>query len=253
MSLFAKVDVWHLLNTDTGEQVDGAYPPEDLTHTVGSRWVEKFALNRKNGILQFLHGETDVVTFTATFYKKHLLHSIEGDIELLTRMAVRDRLIARPPILEFWCGDAFLNIKCILEPFTKQIGLPGTDGALKFVTISMTLRKYSPYSLEDTGNFDTRYHRAKAGDYLEFIAWHEYKNPLIGVELAKRHPQVRLAPANNEVIKLPSIEGLRKVRIVPASVAFTTLTERAESSQKTLFKKLLAARGAPKLSTILQG
>lgn len=253
MGLFLKLDNWHLLNGDTGEQVDGQFPAEDLTKTIGSRWAEKFALNRKNGILQFLHGETEVVSFTATFHKKHLLANIERDIVILERMAVRDRLFARPPILEFWVGDSFLNMRCVMEPITISYERPGMFGDLRYAKISITLRKFSPYSVEETGNFDTRYHPAKAGDYLEMLAWQEYRVPLLGVELARRHPQIRLAPEVGEIVKLPSIEGMRRAAIEPSSIVFTNLSARTDTPQKTLLRKLLAARGQPKISKILQG
>lgn len=254
MGLFARLDAWHLLNTDTGEQVDGQFPPEGLTRTVGSRWSEKFALNRKNGILQFLHGETEIVTFTATFHKKHRLADIEKDLGVLEKMAVRDRLVARPPILEFWVGDAYVNIKCVMDPgMTISMDLPGSSGDLRLATVAITLRKFTPYDPAETGNFDTRYHRAKSGDYLEMLAWQEYRSPMIGVELAKRHPQIHLSPQTGEIVKLPSIEGLRKVKIEPASIVFANVTSRTDSPQKTLLRATLAARSKAKLSKILQG
>lgn len=253
MGLFIKFDNWHLLNSDTGEQVDGQFPAENLTKTFGSRWTEKFALNRKNGIAQFLHGETTVVSFTATFLKKHFLANIERDISTLSSMAVRDRLLGRPPLLEFWVGDSFLSMRCYLEPLTISYERPGIFGDLRFATISITLRKYSPFDIDETGNFDTRYHRSKAGDYLELLAWNEYRQPILGVELARRHPQIRLAPKVGEVVKLPSIEGLRKSVIEPTSIVFSNLSARTDTPQKTLLRKLLAARGKSTLSKILQG
>lgn len=253
MGLFIKLDNWHLYNGDTGEQIDGQFPAQELTKTVGSRWSEKFALNRKNGILQFLHGETEVVSFTATFHKKHVLANIERDMISLERMALRDRMYGRPPILDFWVGDSFLSMRCIMEPVTISYERPGPLGDVRHATVAITLRKFSPFSVDETGNFDTRYHPAKAGDYLELLAWAEYKQPILGVALAKRHPQIRLTPKIGEIVKLPSIEGLRKSIIEPASIVFANLSARTDTPQKSLLRKLLIARGQSKMSKILQG
>lgn len=252
-SQFAKLDVWHLLNLDTGEQLDGRFPAEDLTRTFGSRWAEQFALNRKNSIIQFLHGESEVVSFTGTLFRRNFLENIEADLVILERMATRDRLLARPPVLQFWVGDSFLNMRCVMDPVTVNYERPDVLGGLMHATFSVTLQKYTPFSVEEIGLFDTRYHRSRTGDYLEMLAWHEYSTPMIGVELAKRHPSIQLAPKQGEIVKLPSIEGLRRVRIQPASIVFAGLTERTGSPQKTRMRNLLQARSKTKLSKVLQG
>lgn len=252
-SQFAKLDVWHLLNLDTGEQLDGRFPAEDLTRTFGSRWAEQFALNRKNSIIQFLHGESETVSFTGTLFRRNFLENIEPDLVVLERMATRDRLLARPPVLQFWVGDSFLNMRCVMQPTTVNYEIVDVLGGIMKATFAVTLTKYTPFSVDEIGLFDTRYHRARTGDYLEMLAWHEYGAPLIGVELAKRHPTIQLAPTQGEVVKLPSVEGLRRVRITPASIVFSGLTERTDSPQKTRMRSLLQSRGRSKLSKVLQG
>jgi hypothetical protein len=252
MIKYLKFDRWHLLNTDTGEVYHGQYPAEDLTRSFGSVWTEKIALNRKKAILQFLHGMSETVSFTAVFFAEHDLKPVDGDLKILERMATRDSILGRPPLLEFWVGDGHVSMPCVIDgAISLRYERPQVDGAARMATAQIVLREHTPFKLDEVSNFETRYHRTKDGDYPELLAAIEYKLPMLGVELERRQPSITLTHEINTVIKLPSIEGMRKASIAPTSIVFRTVTSKSKTPQRQLLASMARALAVPKFSTVI--
>lgn len=249
--MFLKFDGWHLLNTDTFESVNGDFPAENVVDTRGAAWAQHWALARKHAIHQFLHGETREVSLDVTFWKDHLLDmNAERQLSTLLGFLAIDRLFGRPPILEFWIGNSFLSMKCILVAASVKHERPTKLGAMKQARVSLTLQQFEPYDEKELQNFDTRYHIARQGDTYEMLTHREYGDPMLGVEIRKRHPSMPLAPTIGSVVKLPSVQGVRRVRIAPSSIPFAHLEARS-SKERSLFASVLAARSLSKFSTVL--
>lgn len=249
--MFLKFDGWHLLNTDTFESVNGDFPAENVVDNRGAAWAEHWALARKYSIQQFLHGETREVSLDVTFWKDHLLDmAAERQLSTLLGFLERDRLYGRPPILEFWIGNSFLSMKCILVSASVKHERPTKLGAMKQARVSISLRQFEPYDEKELANFDTRYHISRQGDTYEMLTQREYGDPMLGVEIRRRHPSMPLAPTIGSVVKLPSVQGVRRVRIAPSSIPFANLDARS-SNERSLFASVLAARSLPKFSTVL--
>lgn len=250
MFKYLKFDRWHLMNIDTGEVFNGRFPPEDLTETFGSVYGTKVALNRRKEIVQFLHGTNDTVSFTAVFFAQHVADPIEGELAVLRRMATRDSLLGRPPRLLFWVGNSHVAIECVLQPVSIRYGKPQVDGSPRLATASITLLEAPKYSLDESSNFETRYHHTRSHDYPEFLAVVEYGLPMLGVEIRRRQPTVDVTHPVNTVIKLPSIEGMRKSTIAPTSIVFKSVTGKKETPQRELLRSMGEALAKPAFSTV---
>lgn len=241
-ALIPSADTWWILNTDTGEHVYGQYTTE-VQHAVSASYGETFALNRQNAITQFLHGNTDTMAFEGRFYASFAFHEVTKQVKKLQSWVRRDPELGRPPVCYFWIGDQYANMQsCHVQGANANYDKPTKLGQARGATVSVSLRAYHPYSLNETANFDTRYHLAKLGDSYEKLAALEYKNPMLGVELRQRHPKMRhLTPG--DVVKLPAPTGsIRRARIQPRSVALAGITSRAESPQLAILRSKLIAR-----------
>ena len=259
MGLFPNFRVWHMLNKDTGQLVSGQFEPDSIDTEHGSVYAERFTLNRKKAILQFLHGKTPTVAFSATFFNETVLGPLPtfGDakrnLDTLTGWSERDSILGRPPVVTFWVGDSWVSIDAVIETVATSHMKPGFLGAWKGAKFTVALREYTPFDIEATAGFDTRYHTAKRGEYYELIAEREYKDPLIGVVLRQRNPS-RINLQTGDVVKLPAGTGtIRQVAIEPTSIVFHTAftKQREPSPQQTRHKAMVDARNRTKVSHVL--
>lgn len=236
LSKFVNAKTWTLINLDTNEVLQGQFPPDGNTESVGASYAEINGLNRQHPILQFIGGESDKVTLQARFYKRDLSDDSPVDkIKVLKSWARRDAKTRRPPILVFALGGGDLQLdQCVLEGVRDiQYSPPDLIGGVRQIRFSLELKRYKPFDPEATQVTDTRYARAKDGDYYEFLAQQEYGDPLIGDVIRKLHPtQLLLEPGN--IVKLPSIEGVRKTRVTQTSIALKTAFGRKDTPQRRL-------------------
>lgn len=242
LDMLVKTRKWYLRNEDSGETIEGQFAPTNLTRDVGNNYAQHTALNRGKTIIQYLNSKNDTLVFTAGFYAVNALggtgifgtDSIEENLEKLISWAKRDPDLQRPPIVTFWIGNGHLEQLSVIDSITGiTYGEPTILGDLREVTFTINLLQYEEFSIDDEESFDTRYHRARERDYYEALTQREYGNPLIGDVIRKRHPtQPNLVPG--AIVKLPSIEGIRTIRVEPTSIALETGFGRKETPQRTL-------------------
>lgn len=230
--------LWYLYNVDTSEIFTGQFHPEDLTHEgVGSVYSDRWALNRQHPITQFVRGELERVSFKGRLHATTAIETLEDQINGLKDWARRDEKLKRPPILYFWVGNGdvdFFDSTCLLESVGGiKYDRPTLLGSMRQVTFTVTLREYYEPKITAGAVGETRYHRAKQGEYYELIAFHEYGQPLLGDVIRKQHPS-QPALSIGDVVKLPSVEKVRTETVAATSVPLETAFGRKESPQRTL-------------------
>lgn len=251
-SLIPNAKIWNLQNLDTGQVVQGQFEPQGTSKEIASNWAQFTSMNRGKPILQFLNGAADQASFQGRFFRKHGFDdSPEKKLQTLESWARIDGALRRPPVLQFWVGDGHLMINCVLIGMSVQYGVPDRFGGLRDVTFTMRLLEFTPFSLDDEVQTDTRYARAKERDYFELLAFKEYGNPLIGDVIRKDHPKIQsLEPG--DTVKLPSIEGVRGKKVTQTSVPLKTAFGRKDTAQKRLRLAFFDLRAESYVSHLLQ-
>ncbi len=82
------------------------------------------------------------------------------------------------------------------------------------------------------------------------LTYREYGNPLLGDAIRKIHPTQPNLVAGN-IVKLPSLAGLRSVVIEPKSIALQTATSRKNTPQKTLRTEMFEKRSGNYVSHVI--
>lgn len=236
LELFLDTKKWHIRNEDDGETIEGQFPAEALTLEVGNNWAQHTSLNRSTPITQFLNGKADTITFQSIFYAGDFTAAskTQSKLDKLISWVRRDPELGRPPIVTFWVGDGHLEQLSFIDSITGiEYGEPAITGGLKQVKFTIKLRQYVEFNLGDTEATDTRYHRAREGEYFEMLTYRQYGNPFIGDVIRKRHPTTPTL-VEGMVVKLPSIAGIRTEVVTPTSIALKTVTGRVDTAQKLL-------------------
>lgn len=269
MSLFPNFRVWHMLNQDTGQLLSGQFEPDTVSEERGSVYAERFTLNRKKAILQFLHGKTPLVSFTGMFYNETVLGPTSGfgvasalvptfgdvrkNLATLQSWSERDPKFGRPPIILFWIGDGWINTNAVIESVNVAHLKPAFLGAFKGAKFTVAMREFTPFDPEAKGLFDTRIHKTKKSEYYELIAQREYREPLIGVILRQRNPS-KINLTIGDSVRLPAGTGtIRQEPITQSSIIFQTAfdKQRDPSPQQVRHQTMVDARNKSKLSHIL--
>lgn len=224
---------WYLRNKQTNEVLKGQFEPLDLTKEVGSNWAEHTTLNRRNSILMFLNGKTDTISFNVRMYALHSGHSIITDLATLESWCKADTSFGgKPPVLLFWVGDQHVMMTCVMEELSGiKFGRPTEAGGLREVTATVKLKQYTPFSLDDTEEYETRYAHARERDYYELLCQQEYGNALLGDVIRKRHPSQPSLNVNS-IVKLPSIEAIRREVVKPDSISLDGAFSKKSSPQR---------------------
>lgn len=267
---------WSIENTDTGDVIFGDFEAEDLTVNISATYAESFALNSQEGILQFLHGNSNTITFGATFFDDSIVgfaglggaaEAIAANIaggpikalsklELLSEWVQRDDDLSRPPVVLFTAGDGFLSQLSVIDSIGGvKFGALGSFGEPKLITCAISLRAYVPFDFEGVAETyeppSTRYHRARAGDYFELIAAREYNKPIFGDVIRRAHPDLQIVQPL-DVVKLPSFLAIRQESTrAPQSVPLKTLTAKKTTAQTALRDAFFDARSASFYSTVV--
>lgn len=243
---------WTIYNLDTDEKLVGQFEAEGLSEEWGSAYVEKWALNREHAILQFVHGNSDMLTFSGRLFQKNDTDvNPKKKLGLLRKWKSRDRKLRRPPILSFWVGDAHISMTdCVIERISPTYDRPTVFGGLRGVTFSITLRQRWPYDVElGVATGETRYHNVRQQDYYEMLALREYGKALWGDTIRQRHPALPELEIG-DVVKLPSSEALRGTRVKPQSIALQN-KHKADSPQWTLWNAVIARLNRPRRSHVV--
>lgn len=245
--------IWQMRNLDSGEVLQGQFEPENVGRDVGANWGQFTSLNRQNAILQFLNGAQETLSFDGRFFRDHALdRTPELKLEKLISWTKIDKSVRRPPVVQFWVGDGHIQMNCVISGITANYGRPDFFGQMRDVTFSVSLLEFTTFSVDDAEEVDTRYARARERDYFELLAFEEYGNPMIGDAIRKQHPKLQsLEPG--DIVKLPSIEGVRTIEITQTSIPLKTAFGRADTAQRALriqfFDKRSGAYTSHKMST----
>lgn len=245
---------WFLENLDSGEVLQGQFSPTNTTQNVGANWAQNTALNRGNAILQFLSGANDTVSFQGRFFREAVTDANPKDkLDLLVSWARIDEKLRRPPVVQFYVGNGHLQMNSVITGISDiSYGRPDALGQLRNVTFQVNLLKFEPFSLDDEGQTDTRYARAKDRDYYELLAFAEYGNPMLGDVIRKEHPD-QPTLAEGDIVRLPSIEGVRNTTITQTSIPLKTGFGRRDTPQRQLRLYFFELRSGSKVSHVFQG
>jgi hypothetical protein len=252
---------WFIANLDSGEVLQGQFEPVGATKEVPTTWGQQTALNRSNPILQFLHGNAKTISFQVRLFQETIPIDIpligtaataEAKLSILEKWTEIDPSVRRPPIVQFWVGDGHLRMNAVISSLSGiTFGSPDFFGGLRDVSLTVNLLQFTPFSLEDEGVTDTRFARAKTRDYYELLAFQEYGNPLLGDVIRKDHPdQQHLALA--DVVRLPSIEGVRGQQVTQKSIALRTAYGRKDTAQRRLRQRFFDLRSGSRVSFVFQ-
>jgi len=238
MGLFAQLsplDNWLLVSLDQPTQMVMGQFPVEVNENVSSEYAQFKALNRENPVIQFLSGNADTLSFQARFFARDMVFSgVNESITQLKKWSVRDSKLQRPHILSFRVGDGYVSVgSCVITGLSPIVWKkPTMLGAVKDATVTINLLKYKEFSMEDSGSYETRYHRTRFQDYYEFVCWNEYGNPNFGDVIRKRHPKKPITKPG-DVVKLPSVEAIQTKRLEPTSLVLKTAYKRKETPQRT--------------------
>jgi hypothetical protein len=226
--------VWNLHNLDSGEILQGQFEAENVGRDIETNWGQFTSLNRQNPILQFLNGSADKVSFDGRFFRNHALDSTpDQKLDLLIAWTRIVPWLRRPPILQFWVGDGHMMMNCVVTNVKLTYARPDFFGGMRDVAFSVSLLEFTPFSLDDAEQTDTRYARARDRDYFELLAFEEYGNPMIGDVIRKMHASLQsLEPG--DVVKLPSIEGVRSKQVKQTSIPLQSGFGREDTPQRRL-------------------
>lgn len=254
---------WKLVRKDTLEILSGQFHAEELGENISNAYAEQFTLNRQTGILQFLHGETNTVSFRGRFFNETISGGSfpiyggrkDGLWATLQEWAKMDKTLKRPPVLIFFVGNGHLQKQVVIESITGiKYDEPGGLGTFKGVTFQLNLRVYTEFDIAQTANFDTRYHHSVDGDYYELIAQREYRVPMLGVWLRQRHP-TQLNLQAGQIVKLPAPGGasVRTAKITQQSAIFKTAYGRKPTPQRERRLEMLRLRNKVRVSHVILG
>lgn len=250
--MFPNFRSWFLQNQTTFQIMQGQFEPVNMSKNVKPNWVGHTALNRANEILQFLNQSADTVSFDIVLYDRDSVFSnAEEDYYLLESWAKPDEIYGnRPPVLTFWVGTGWEMMDCVIESLSPKFGRPTWFGNIRSVQASITLRKYTAFDLESKAAGETRYHRAAVRDYYEMLTQKEYGNPMLGDVIRKRHP-TKPNVQTGDVIKLPSIEAIRKDKVETKSVALQTAYGKKQTPQRDLRREMFERRNRTYVSHVI--
>lgn len=255
------------LNRTLEDRVEGQFHAEGLTEEIASEYSEKFALNRQNPLTQFLHGNTETITFTGRlFAARAFIESVDNQLNLLKSWVRRDFLLERPPLLSFTVGDGHVQMeKCFLQSLSGiTYERPTAFGALRHVTFTVNLRKFTDFELPKfqlpgvgavlgavAGAFgDTRFHTAKRGDYYESLTQLEYDDALLGDLIRRRNPDKPNIQIG-DVIALPTASTIQGQQVTQQSVPLKTAFDRPPTPQRNLRIDIFKRRDRKLLSFVL--
>lgn len=229
--------IWNMRNLDTGQVLQGQFEAENVAREIATNWGQFTSLNRQSPILQFLNGSAEKVSFDGRFFRNHALDTTpEIKLETLVSWAkldLQNTSVRRPPIVQFWVGDGHLMINCVIVGVSVGYQRPDFFGGLRHCNFTVSLLEFAAFSIDDAEEINTRYARARERDYYELLAYEEYGNPLIGDVIRKDHPALQRLQSG-DIVKLPSIEGIRNTEVTQTSIPLKTAFGRKDTAQRRL-------------------
>lgn len=241
-----------MINVDTGDEIEGQFEATGVSETVGYEIAETHALNHQNPVIQFLHGNSDTLNFQARLFQSDTFDGTPLEqLETLKEWTRKDESVRRPPIIVFWIGDGTIYQECLLTGLSGiQYGRPTSLGGIRDVTMTVNLVQFVPFDTKGEPPPETRFHKAKEGQYHELIAAREYGRPLFGDIIRKRNPRQQVVQ-QGDTVPLPSIEAIRSEPIAPTSIAMKTTTTKKDTPQNALRRKVLDRLNRSQFSAVV--
>lgn len=203
-------------NTDT---VDCLINPSEYTIKRSVRYATKYELGRDNGDIQYIHGESPVLSLSLYFDTTEELKggenqwSKEGSQKAVTRhtrrivkLAAIDGSIHRPPLVEFSWGN--LNFKGVITSVNQSFSYFARDGTPLRAKLDIEITssadelaaRKSPFESPDR----SKYRTAITGMTLWQMAVEEYGDGEGWKEIARaNHLQNPLDVRPGDVLKVP--------------------------------------------------
>ncbi len=143
---------WTLVGQDTGFDVEfeGQFTAENVEETVGANLGETTTVGKQQPDLQWLNGDSDLVTFTTRIWATNSLKNIKQQIELLKSFARRNEKLKRAPLFLFTSGTE-MGFTCFVKGVKLKYDELRTDGALRGAVIDLTLQKVEEKITKDAG------------------------------------------------------------------------------------------------------
>lgn len=245
-------DTWIILNTETKESVSGDFPHEGMQRSVGSNIAQITSLNRQNPILQFLNGKTQTISLKSRFrYMDITDKEPVKKLEMLEKWCALDPIVRRPPVCIFSLGTSSgATWQVLIESIETEYSQTDFFGTVREVVFTMNLLRYTPFSIDNTQATDTRYAHARERDYYEMLAQQEYGNPMLGVVIRQRHPR-QLIMVPGDIIKLPSVEGVRTSVPQQQSIQLKDAYSRRDTAARRLRQQWFQRRSTPHVSFLV--
>ena len=250
LSKMLSLKTWTIKNNDGGEVLKGQFPPDDITREVGANYSQIQALNRQHAFIQFLNGKTQTLSVQSRFYKRDMFD--DSPMKRLDKLIAWTEILPkkrRPPLLTFFLGDGLgLQMDVVLVGVTGiKYSIPNSLGGIRDVSFTMEFMEVTGRQAATSGEKEvtnTRFARAREGEYYELLAQQEYGDPMIGVVIAQRNPD-KLLLKLGEIIALPSLEGVRGYVPQPQSHIFKRAFRRKDSVEKRLRQQFFDRHSKP--------
>lgn len=232
-----RVHRWTLVNEDTRETMEGQFAPISPVERPGnSHYAEHSSLSRDKPIMMYTRGDSAEFSFGIMFFANHEDDDIPAaKIQALKTWARRRDNLGRPPIVSFSVGNGDLRFGPAVISAIGDINYSDTlkhGGGIRMVSTTLTLRAYTPWTVIAVPPPETRYHHAKQGEYFELIAQAEYGNPMLGIVIRNRNPEIAQLEIG-DVVPLPSIDAIKTESTAPRSLQFSNILRQKPGIEKT--------------------
>jgi hypothetical protein len=231
---------WMLVRTDPptiGETIQGQFQAEDYTEEVSTVWASVPIPKRSAPHVQWVRGEEEISTFSATLWAETIGRDISGEIAALKAAIKRDDFLTRPPQFTFIWGSIRIPTVVVLSIGAVKYDDLWADGRVRGARFEITLQQLLdplPLSATDPSapSPSTRYRPALHGDTYESLALRQYNDALLGVFV--RQDSLIAFPQPGDVVPMPSARTyLRRARL-PQAYALAN-DDPAKAARQMLF------------------
>jgi len=245
---------WQITNLDTMEKIQPQMPmPDDgINISHGGALVDQARFGEEEPITHWVHGTTRTITFSAVLFTRHTgERDLVGDLlEQILSLTRKDPNYGRPPICHFKYGTFGETV--LVEKADTNIVSVDDSGSPREVRLSITLRKYTPFSqqrIDPTKPAKESFYliATEAERSYEALARRFYGDPLLADVIRRRHPAEPFAPRVGDKIKIPPKAIALQESLAPRFHALSLTDEDAVDN----FELILADRSSRKIVEIV--
>lgn len=232
---------WELIFLDqelSGETpIVGQFFAEDYTESRAATFATQGIPGRDLPLTQYVRGDEEIVTFTATFFDdRALVGPIFPDDTLRdVRRRIRSTTeihpgVGRPPLFLFVWGD--IEHTCFVESVGgARFDALWDDGRPKQITFEMSLRVVDldqfdtlAFEVDPSAPVSESLHKPVViGDSYELLAREHYGDPIFGVFL--RQDNLLAFPQPGDIVRLPNVRKFVGRRLEPKTFALSDNTD----------------------------